>query len=380
MGWAKWPQYGEEHYAAVERVIKSGQLFAAKEAKSLEELVQEAMGEGFVSAVGNATEGLHLALASLDIGINSEVVVSNYSWISTASAVLMQNATPIFCDFDTADLGMSPTELEQKLTCRTKAVIVTHMLGYQAQIEEIVRICNAKGIALIEDCSHAHGGTLFGKPLGTFGDVSVFSLHQRKTVSAGDGGLVWSRSWERDQKIKRLRSFGDVELSYNYRITEFAAALAAVEYKLLAPRRRQRRYSTEIFINSILDAPGISPLIPHDSDGASYYALALILSDAISSSAVNEYLGLCEGAKIPVRKTWEPLSKHPHFNPITFPARGVPWNRTPTPCNTTPYKDQIFTNSDKFLPHKILEIYFYPGTSDESVLDLAKITKQTLKA
>ena len=378
MGWGKWPQYGVEHYAAVDRVIRSGQLFAAKEARTLEEFVQNSMREGFVSAVGNATEGLHLALAALEVGVNSEVIVSNYSWISTASAVLMQNAIPVFCDFDINDLGVSPTEIEQKITGRTKAVIVTHMLGYQADIEKIAKICKARGLALIEDCSHAHGGSLFGKPLGTFGDVSVFSLHQRKTVSAGDGGLVWSRALDVDQKIKRLRSFGDAELSYNYRISEFAAALATVEFTLLSHRTRQRRHSTEIFTNELMGAPGIQLVLPRDPEGASYYALALVLDEKVSAMSVNNFLEQCSQLEIPVRKTWESLNKHPHFNPIVDPARGLPWNRDSYPVSLRAYKDQRFKNSDQYLPDKILEVYFYPGTSEGSVLDLVTITKNTL--
>jgi dTDP-4-amino-4,6-dideoxygalactose transaminase len=378
MGWGKWPQYGTEHYAAVDRVIRSGQLFAAKEARALEEFAQNSMREGFVSAVGNATQGLHLALAALDVGTNSEVLVSNYSWISTASAVLMQNAIPVFCDFEINDLGASPTEIEQRITDRTKAVIVTHMLGYQANIEKIARICKSKGLVLIEDCSHAHGGSLFGKPLGTFGDLSVFSLHQRKTVSAGDGGLVWSRLLDIDQKIKRLRSFGDAELSYNYRISEFAAALASVEFTFLPPRTKQRRHATDIFANELLGAPGISPVLPRDPEGASYYALALVLDDTISPLAVDDYLQQCNRLEIPVRKTWEPLNKHPHFNPVIAPARGVPWHRDNNLVGSDPYKDQKFKNSDQFLPNRILEVYFYPGTSEESVLGLVTITKKAL--
>jgi dTDP-4-amino-4,6-dideoxygalactose transaminase len=165
--------------------------------------------------LGNATQGLHLALAALDVGEGDEVLVTSYSWISTASCILMQNAVPVFCDIESESLGMCPQDMESKITPFTKAVIMTHMFGYPAKIKELSQICKKYSIPLIEDASHAHGAEVDGKKLGTYGDISVFSLHQRKTLSVGDGGILCTDNDEVANKVYRLRSFGDEDLSYN---------------------------------------------------------------------------------------------------------------------------------------------------------------------
>ena len=138
----------------------------------------------------------------------------------------MQNAIPVFVDCELETYGLCPEKVSSAITQKTKAIILVHMFGYPAKVEEILEIAKENNIALIEDASHAHGASLNGKFCGTFGDIGVFSLHQRKSLPAGDGGIVITNSEELDQKIYRLRSFGDESLSYNYRMTEFAAAIA----------------------------------------------------------------------------------------------------------------------------------------------------------
>lgn len=372
MNWGKWPDYRQAHYDAVSRVIRSGQLFAASEARSLECEFEEFLGHGNVAAVGNATEGLHLALAALNVGIGDEVIVSNYSWISTASAVLMQNAVPIFCDFRLDNLGINHEDIEALISPRTKALVVTHMLGMPSAIVEISKICRRHKIALIEDCSHAHGGSAGGRSLGTFGSISVFSLHQRKTVSAGDGGLVVAASVDLIEKVRRLRSFGDRELSYNYRITEFAASIARVELGLLRERTARRRASTQLFWELTKGCQSFASVIPNDQNGATYYANAVVLSEGSTKAKLKSILNWAEACGVPLRLTWEGLNRHPHFNPDFVPARGLPWTDPRYGGDAMPrYDGQKYKNSDEFLPNRILEIYFHPETPDSSVRVLA---------
>lgn len=114
-----------------------------------------------------------------------------------------------------------PRTTEPVLSPRTKAIIAAHILGYPSRIDEIRRFANENNLLLIEDASHAPGAQLANKKIGTFGDISVFSLHQRKAISTGDGGMICTNNEDYAEKMRRLRSFGDNELSYNYRMTEF---------------------------------------------------------------------------------------------------------------------------------------------------------------
>ena len=207
-----WPTFGEQEEKAVEDVIRSGQLFADQKVREFEENFGKYIGTKHALGLGNATQGLHLCLAALGIGIGDEVIVTPYSWISTASSILMQNAIPIFCDIEEQTLGIDPDKIENLITSRTKAIVCVHMFGYPCKIREIKSIAEKHNLALIEDASHAHGAELNGKKIGTFGDVSAFSLHQRKALSVGDGGIVCTDNVSLAEKIYKMRSFGRQEL------------------------------------------------------------------------------------------------------------------------------------------------------------------------
>ena len=184
--WPSWPNYGDEEEEAVLRVIRSGQLFAAGDKSGLfpagevsqfENEFSEYLGVKHSLGVGNATEGLHLVLAALGIGIGHEVIVTPYTHISTASSILMQNAVPIFADCERETLALCSKSIEKNITEHTRAISVVSVFGYPANMNEIVRIAEKYDLDLIEDASHAHGGIFEGKRIGTFGRVAVFSLH-----------------------------------------------------------------------------------------------------------------------------------------------------------------------------------------------------------
>ena len=111
--WPSWPNYTKKDIAGVTKVVRSNQIFAAKEVKKFETLFSKYNKNKYVKAVGNATQGLHLALSALEIGYGDEVIVTNYSWISTASCILMQNATPVFVDIELNTLGADPSKIEE---------------------------------------------------------------------------------------------------------------------------------------------------------------------------------------------------------------------------------------------------------------------------
>ena len=140
INWPKWPQYGREEYFAVQRVIESNQLFADKEVREFEYKFSKYVGCKYALGVGNATEGLHLSLIALGVGAGDEVIVTSYSWISTASCILMQNAVPVFCDIEEESLGICPVDIERKISHRTKAIIFVHMFGYLARVEDVINL------------------------------------------------------------------------------------------------------------------------------------------------------------------------------------------------------------------------------------------------
>ena len=361
--WPKWPQFGEEESLAVQRVIKSNQLFAAQEVASFEEEFKNYLGTNFAVGIGNATQGLHLALAAADIGIGDEVIVTSCSWISTASCILMQNAVPVFVDIEADSLGINPDSIENAINERTKAIIAVHILGYPSKIDEVRRIADKFNLILIEDASHAPGAELNGKKMGTFGDISVFSLQQRKAISTGDGGIACTNNQNFALSLKRLRSFGDERLSYNYRMTEFSAALGKIGLKKLDDDNRQRTLLAH-YLNNIFKNHEIVKirLCKNDELGV-YYAVAIELNLPNSSSIqiLKDFVNL----GVSIRKLFDPLYKHPHFQENHQETRGFPWKHPNYYglVGKAPFREMNLPTTEHYCNGRILELYVHPGTT-----------------
>ena len=365
--WPSWPEYGESEYQIVDRVIKSNQLFADKEVKLFEEQFANFIGTKFALGVGNATQGLHLSLIALKIGIGDEVIVTSYSWISTASCILMQNAVPVFCDIEPKSLGACPNDIAKKITNNTKAIIITHMFGYPARIKKILKLGKKFDIPVIEDSSHAFGATVNGKKLGSFGEISVFSLHQRKSLPVGDGGIVCTSNKKIRDKIYRLRSFGDQELSYNYRMTEFGAALGQVGLRKIESDNKIRNDHFKLFKKFLKKTDSLYLLSPQKKEYSVFYAILLILNKDIEN--LDNKIKKLNELSIPIRKTWIPLNQHPHFNPSSNLPRGIPWKFKEYTGNMKDviYKNIFLPNVKEFCPSKVLELYLHPNV-DKSLV------------
>ena len=364
--WPSWPSYNEQDHSAVLDVIQSNQLFAASKVKEFEIKFAQYTNSPYSVAVGNATQGLHLALAALSIGVGDEVIVPNYSFISSASCVLMQNAIPIFVDCDSSTLAPTVDMIREKVSERTKAVIVTHLWGFPCHIKAIQDFCKANHIFLIEDCSHAHGATVNDQHVGTFSDIAVFSLHQRKNLPVGDGGICLMKNEFIRNKIYRLRSFGDSELSYNYRMTEFAGALGTSRLSLLDQQNQERRLSADMLNKIIDDIPWLDYIKPLSNCIPVYHAYILLINPDLSPVSLEDFVSGGNKVGIPFKQTWRPLHSHPHFNPVSEPARGLPWVERSLPNSSyvvPSYISQEFPNSDFLIYNSIVQLDIHPGVT-----------------
>lgn len=380
--WPTWPTYTTEDERAVIRVIRSNQLFAANEVASFEKEYSQYVGSNYAKALGNATQGLHLALAALDIGINDEIIVTGYSWISSASCVLMQNATPVFVDCECETYGLDPDKIKTAISQNTKAIILVHMFGYPAKVEEVLKIAKDNKISLIEDASHAHGASVNGKFCGTFGDIGVFSLHQRKSLPAGDGGIIVTNSDNINQKIYRLRSFGDESLSYNYRMTEFTAAIARTRLQYLDQQNLIRIHNAEYLQSLLIDTDYINVKKPRTCAKGVYYSVCIEYSGwrvGVGLANFLEYL-LTQG--VPFRKTWQPIHKHPHFNPKSIPPRGIPWNSFKSEKEQIcikRMKDIKLPNIENLCENVVIELDVHPPVNFKDIEDAVLALKRALR-
>jgi dTDP-4-amino-4,6-dideoxygalactose transaminase len=225
--------FDEADLAAVRRVLESGNLgyVGGRAAPELEAAVRARLGCRYALAIHSAMAGLQMGLMTLGVGRGDEVICDPIVPFG-AKAVLYQHARPVFADVDPLTHNIDPASIRERITGRTKAIVVTHLWGLPAPMDEIMAIARERRLGVVEDCAHATFATLDGRECGTFGTAGVFSFQQQKHVSTGDGGLlVTDDPYIRDECDKLLR-FGVIppRLSWNFRMNEITAAVAGVQW------------------------------------------------------------------------------------------------------------------------------------------------------
>jgi dTDP-4-amino-4,6-dideoxygalactose transaminase len=365
--WPTWPKLNQHHEEAVVRVLRSNQLYAATEVAAFEKEYADYLNARHTIGVGNATQGLHLALCALGVGSGDEVIVTPYSWISSASCVLMQNSIPIFADIEPDSFGICPDALIKLITKRTRAVILVHMFGLASKVDMVLDICKSHNIALIEDASHSHGAKLNGKSLGTFGDIGVFSLHQRKAISTGDGGIMCTNNDNLYEKLRKLRSFGSEQLSFNYRMTEFSAALARVGLRSLDGDNEKRRRNHAALVEGLKNSV-CKVIEPRSGVEAVFYSNLLDIN--LPSVKQDSILERCSRLGIPLKRTWQPLNLHPHFKRQNMINNVAPWDHV-----DTFYEDPAMAQlpiSKEFQEKRLFELDCHPLVDELLLQEVAK--------
>lgn len=233
--------------AAIASVLESGYFIGGNVVSGFEKNFALSCGTKHCVGVGNATDGLFLALKALRIGPGDEVITPAWSWISSAGVISQVGAKPVFVDVDPHFYTVSIKELKAKVTDKTKAVIVVHLYGQAADIKPIVSLCNEKGLFLIEDCAQAHFTELEGNKAGSFGTCGVFSFYPTKNLGAfGDGGCVTTNDEEFANHIRRWANHGGLEKDEhlfegtNSRLDALQAAVLNVKLKHLTKWTNQR--------------------------------------------------------------------------------------------------------------------------------------------
>ncbi|NQY09929.1 MAG: DegT/DnrJ/EryC1/StrS family aminotransferase [Flavobacteriales bacterium] len=228
------PDINDDDIKQVTDVLKSGNLVHGVKCLQLEADIANLVGVDHCSAVANGTASLILALRVLGVGIGDEVIVPALSFVATANAVEVVGATPIFVDIDLDTFNINVDKIEEKITPNTKAIMPVHEFGLACEIERIVEIGLKHGIPVVEDAACALGASYNDKMVGSFGALASFSLHPRKAITSGEGGLVVTNNAAYNKHVNQFRNHGIevengainfVEAGYNFRLTDFQAAL-----------------------------------------------------------------------------------------------------------------------------------------------------------
>ena len=290
---SRWPIYGADEMAAVVEVLQSGRVNALHHGDHC-----AALEAGFAAlcdmphaiALANGTLALEVALKALGIGQGDEVIVPARSFMASASCVIAAGARPVFADIDPVTQSITCDSIAPHITPRTRAIIAVHLGGYPAPVDEIAIFAGELGIKLIEDCAQAHGATMDGRPVGSFGDAAAFSFCTDKIISTGgEGGLlllrdadVWKRAWSlkdhgKDPDVIAQPSDGvsfrwlHHAFGSNYRLTEMQAAIGVIQLSKLSRWIDIRRANAAILLDMLAGLPALRLVEPEARIGHAYY-------------------------------------------------------------------------------------------------------------
>lgn len=261
------PATGEEEWQAIREPLMTGWLTQGPKVVAFEKAFAERHQVKHALATTSCTTGLHLILAAMCIGPGDEVIVPAFTWVATANVVLYCGATPVFVDVDRISYNIDLADVAQRLTSRTKAIIVVHLFGMCADIDGLRSMLPPK-VRIVEDAACAAGASYKGIPAGGLGDAAAFSFHPRKSITTGEGGMVTTNDPELAECAEMLRNHGASVpeeqrhhgprpyllpefnlLGYNYRMTDLQGAVGLVQLekldRFIAERQRWAEYYCE---------------------------------------------------------------------------------------------------------------------------------------
>jgi dTDP-4-amino-4,6-dideoxygalactose transaminase len=233
---------------AVEGVLASSRFVLGPEGEALETELAALARVRHGIGLGSGTDALRLALTAVGVGPGDEVITPAFSFVASASTIVMAGAQPVFVDIDPVTYALDPDALESALTRRTRAIVVVHLYGHPAPIDRIAEVARRRGVPLVEDAAQAIGATWDDRPIGGWGDVACLSFYPTKNLGAcGDAGLLLTGRDDVAEHVRRLRHHGDtgryhhVELGYCSRLDEIQAAMLRVKLRHLEAWNVARR-------------------------------------------------------------------------------------------------------------------------------------------
>jgi dTDP-4-amino-4,6-dideoxygalactose transaminase len=294
------PLIGDEERAAVDRVMRSGMIAQGPEVAAFEEEFSHhfELGRACV-AVNSGTSGLHLGLLSCGVKSGDEVIVPSFTFAATANSVALTGATPVFADIDPGSFCLDPKSVEALVTDRTVGIMPVHLYGHPADMVALLEIAERHNLQIFEDAAQAHGASLNGSPVGSFGAFGMFSLYPTKNMTSGEGGMVSVATPELERLLRLYRNQGmqrqyeNEVVGFNNRMTDIHAAIGRVQLTKVGGWTKQRQENAA-FLTSHLVGVIPPPLsegavhvyhqysvrVPHDRDG---FAAALKAEYSIGS-------------------------------------------------------------------------------------------------
>ena len=292
-----------------------------------EEELAEYVGSKNAAALSSGTAAIHLAFKALDVKKDDIVFCSSLTFSATANPIIYQNATPVFIDSEKETWNMDPKALEKAFEKypNPKAVIIVHLYGTPAKMDEIKKICDKHDVPLVEDAAESLGSTYKGKQTGTFGKYGVYSFNGNKIITTSGGGMLVSDDEERISKVRfwatqsreKARHYEHKEIGYNYRMSNIVAGIGRGQLKVLDERIEQKTNIYNNYKEGFKDIADIE-MQPIPKDTKPNHWLSVITLNKDSNVKPIDIMEALEKENIESRPVWKPMHLQPVFKSYDF--------------------------------------------------------------
>lgn len=344
-------------------------------ATRLEQMLCEITGAKYAVVVSNGTAALHLAALAAGFTEGDEVIVSSITFAASANCVRYCGAMPIFADINPRTYNVDPASVRKLITPRTKGVVAVDFTGQAVELDELRSICKEHGLMLIEDAAHAIGTKYKGQPVGSISDMTCFSFHPVKTVTSGEGGAVTTNDEQLYRKLLRLRTHGitrnqeemvhptdakwyneQVELGYNYRLTDFQAALLISQLRKLPRFSARRRKIVERYNEAFCDMPEIIVQEEMKESDTTRHLYIIRLNPELLSCDRRQFFDALYAENVCPQVHYMPVYYHSYYEKLG-------------------YKRGICPNAEKFY-EEVMSIPLYYSLTDDEVEDVIRAVKK----
>jgi len=341
---------GKPEINAVMRILNKGILSKAGRGENVKTFEREFVqfhNLKYAITTTSGTTALHTAICALNIKKGDEILVPDLTFISSASVILQQQATPIFVDIDTTTFCIDTADMEKKITEKTKAIVVVHLYGHPVEINTIIKIAKKHNLKIIEDCAQSHGAKYKGQYVGTFGDIACFSFYQTKNLTCGEGGMVLTNNEELFKSCSSIVDHGLINgnlqgynydrLGYNYHMTEIQATIGIEQLKKLKRMNKQRANNANKYKKILKD----TELIFQDDNkniNHVYYVLTALLPEKLKNKR-DWFVDAVRAEGVEINKIYpKPLHEAKLFSPFSKK------NQCPNTSNITTRLFNFYTN------------------------------------
>lgn len=369
---------GEDDVRAVVEALQSDYITCGPKVDEMERGLEKYTGAKHAVAVSNGTAALHCACIAAEIGIGDEVITTPITFAASANCILYSGARPVFADIDPNTYNIDPNSIKNHITDKTKAVVAVDFTGQAVECDLIRKICDDNSLMFIEDAAHSLATKYKGKQVGSIADMTTFSFHPVKTITCGEGGAITTNNDELYKKLVLAHTHGithderfmegaphegpwyyeQISLGYNYRITDFQAALLVSQLKKLERFAKRRKAITNHYNEAFKDIPEliIQKEIP-DSDTCRHLYIIQLKLDMLKCSR-REFYDAMSAENVQCQIHYVPIYWFPYYKQLGY-KKGI--------C---PIAEEIYKG--------IVSIPLYPKMSDQDVDDVIRAVKKVI--